>query len=33
MSGTRKLSGIGFTTDPGLFTVKCLQRCTGALGP
>jgi hypothetical protein len=32
-SGTRKLSGIGFTADPGLFNVKCLQRCTGSLGP
>ena len=31
-SGTRKLSGIGFTADPGLFNVKCLQRCTGSLG-
>jgi hypothetical protein len=31
-SGTRKLSGVGFTADPGLFTVKCLQRCTGSLG-
>jgi hypothetical protein len=32
-SGTRKLSGVGFTADPGLFNVKCLQRCTGSLGP
>ena len=32
-SGTRKLSGVGFTADPGLFSVKCLQRCTGSLGP
>jgi len=32
-SGTRRLSGVGFTADPGLFTVKCSQRCTGSLGP
>jgi len=32
-SGTRKLSGVGFTADPGLVNVKCLQRCTGSLGP
>jgi len=31
-SGTRQLSGVGFTTDPGLFTIKCLQRCNGSLG-
>ena len=33
MSGARRLSGVGFTADPGLFTVKCSQRCTGSLGP
>lgn len=32
-SGGRLLSGVGFTADPGLFTVKCSQRCTGSLGP
>jgi LPS export ABC transporter protein LptC len=32
-AGTRRLSGVGFTADPGLFTVKCLQQCTGSLGP
>jgi hypothetical protein len=32
-SGTRRLSGIGFTSDPGLFSVKCVQKCTGSLGP
>lgn len=32
-AGTRKLSGVGFTADPGLFSVKCLQSCTGSLGP
>jgi len=32
-SGKRTLSGVGFTADPGLFNVKCLQRCTGSLGP
>jgi len=31
-SGTRKLSGVGFTADPGLFSVKCLQKCSGSLG-
>lgn len=32
-AGTRRLSGIGFTADPGLFTVKCLKNCVGSLGP
>jgi len=32
-SGTRRLTGIGFTADPGLFSVKCAQRCSGSLGP
>lgn len=32
-AGTRQLSGIGFTADPGLFTVKCQKQCTGSLGP
>jgi hypothetical protein len=32
-AGPRKLTGVGFTADPGLFAVKCLQRCTGSLGP
>jgi hypothetical protein len=31
-SGARKLSGVGFTADPGLFTVKCQRQCTGSLG-
>jgi LPS export ABC transporter protein LptC len=31
-AGTRRLSGVGFTTDPGLFSIKCLQRCSGSLG-
>jgi LPS export ABC transporter protein LptC len=31
-SSGRRLSGIGFTADPGLFTVKCLQKCSGSLG-
>ena len=30
--GTRKLSGVGFTADPGLLSIKCLQRCSGSLG-
>lgn len=33
MSGSRKLTGIGFTADPGLFSVKCAQKCSGSLGP
>jgi hypothetical protein len=32
-AGVRRLSGVGFTTDPGLFAVKCLKDCTGSLGP
>ena len=31
-SGTRTLSGVGFTADPGLFTIRCLKGCTGSLG-
>ena len=31
--GTKRFSGIGFTADPGLFTVKCLKNCVGTLGP
>ena len=31
--GMRRLSGVGFTADPGLFSVKCAQRCTGSLTP
>jgi len=30
-SGSRKLSGVGFTSDPGLFSVKCLNQCSGSL--
>lgn len=32
-AGTRRLTGVGFTADPGLFTVKCVKSCTGSLGP
>ena len=32
-AGARKLAGVGFTADPGLFTVKCLKECSGSLGP
>jgi hypothetical protein len=32
-AGTRRLSGVGFTADPGLFTVKCVKNCVGSLGP
>ena len=31
-SGPRQLTGVGFTADPGLFSIKCLTRCTGSLG-
>jgi LPS export ABC transporter protein LptC len=31
-AGTRRLTGVGFTADPGLFTIKCVQRCSGSLG-
>ena len=31
-SGTRSLTGVGFTSDPGLFTIKCAARCVGSLG-
>lgn len=30
-AGSRKLSGTGFTTDPGLFSVKCVNQCSGSL--
>ncbi|HEX6051092.1 MAG TPA: LPS export ABC transporter periplasmic protein LptC [Gemmatimonadaceae bacterium] len=26
-----RLTGVGFTSDPGLFTVKCVGQCTGSL--
>lgn len=29
----RRLSGVGFVSDPGLFNVRCTSRCTGSLGP
>ena len=32
-AGTRTLSGVGFTSDPGLFNVKCAARCVGSLAP
>jgi hypothetical protein len=32
-AGMRRLSGVGFTADPGLFSVKCVQRCSGSLAP
>ena len=31
-AGTRTLSGVGFTADPGLFAIKCLKQCVGSLG-
>jgi len=31
-SGTRSLTGVGFTSDPGLFNIKCAARCVGSLG-
>jgi hypothetical protein len=30
--GARKLSGVGFTSDPGLFTIQCVAKCVGSLG-
>jgi hypothetical protein len=30
-AGTRKMSGFGFTADPGLFSIKCKARCVGSL--
>jgi len=32
-AGMRRLSGVGFTADPGLFSVKCGLRCSGSLAP
>ncbi len=32
-AGTRRLTGVGFTADPGLFSVKCAQQCSGSIGP
>jgi hypothetical protein len=32
-AGSRKMGGEGFTADPGLFSVKCMKKCTGSLGP
>jgi len=29
----RRLTGVGFTADPGLFTVKCAKQCSGSLSP
>lgn len=31
-AGTRRLTGVGFTADPGLFNVRCLRSCAGSLG-
>lgn len=30
-AGSRKLSGLGFTADPGLFSVRCVKQCSGSL--
>ena len=32
-AGGRRLTGVGFTADPGLFTVRCAKQCTGSLRP
>ena len=32
-AGTRRMTGVGFTADPGLFSIKCTQRCSGSIGP
>ena len=29
----RRLTGVGFTADPGLFTIKCAKQCSGSLSP
>ena len=29
--GARRMTGQGFTADPGLFSVKCKARCVGSL--
>lgn len=31
-AGTRRLTGTGFVSDPGLFSLRCLRACTGTLG-
>jgi hypothetical protein len=33
IAGIRRLNGVGFVADPGLFRVRCRQQCTGSLGP
>jgi hypothetical protein len=30
-TGRGRLTGVGFTADPGLFTVKCVAQCNGSL--
>lgn len=30
---SRRLTGVGFTADPGLFTIKCAKQCSGSLTP
>jgi len=30
-AGARRLSGVGFTADPGLFTIRCAAQCGGSL--
>ena len=30
-AGSRKMTGQGFTADPGLFSIKCKARCVGSL--
>ena len=30
-AGTRKMTGVGFTADPGLFSIKCKSKCVGSL--
>lgn len=31
-AGARRLTGTGFVSDPGLFTLRCLRECSGTLG-
>ena len=30
-AGSRKMTGQGFTADPGLFSIKCKSKCVGSL--
>lgn len=32
VAGSRRLTGVGFTADPGLFSITCVNSCSGSLG-